>query len=151
MASPMRHVAFSLPSRITVVTSRRWLLALWFCGMVSIMTLPWSDFQGHPHWARVSWVPFLGPVDNLRDVLLNVAVFVPFGFLLAQGRSLIGPLGLLGFLGAPVLVSAAGEFYQVFCHSRFPSATDVVSNTLGAYGGLLVHTVRDRTTPRCSR
>ena len=84
MASPMRHVAFSLPSMITVVTSRRWLLALWFCGMASlapIMTLPWSDFQGHPHWACVSWVPFLGPVTTTSETFSSTLRYsCPSGF-----------------------------------------------------------------------
>ena len=108
------------------------------------MVLPLSDFQGHAHWASVTWVPFLGPVDNLRDVVLNVMVFAPFGFLFAQGRPAIRLFALLGGLGAAVLLSAAGECYQVFCHNRFPSATDVASNSLGASCGFVLCAVRDR-------
>ena len=129
---------------ITGVTARRWLLALWLCGMTGIMTFPWSDFQGHSHWARVNWAPFLGSADNLWDVLLNIAVFLPFGFLLAQGRSPSRTTALVGVLGASLVLSAAGEFYQVFCHTRFPSATDVLSSIMGAYGGWVLHTVRGR-------
>ena len=113
--------------------------------MISIMTLPWSDFQGQALWGRISWVPFLAPVDNLRDVVLNVAVFVPFGFLLSDRRSLNRRLGLLGILGAASLLSGIGEFCQVYSPSRFPSATDVVSNTLGAAGGAALYMLRRGT------
>ena len=121
---------------------QRWLLALWLCGMTSIMTLPWSDLQGHAHWSRVSWVPFVAPVDNVRDVVLNVAVFVPFGFLLSDEQSVNRRLGMLGILAAASLLSGIGEFCQVYSPSRFPSATDVVSNTLGAAGGAALYMLR---------
>lgn len=125
-----------------MMNRQRWLLALWLCGMASIMTLPWSDFQGQALWSRVTWIPFLAPVDNLRDVVLNVAVFVPFGFLLSDGRSLNRRLGILGILGVASLLSGIGELCQVYSPSRFPSATDVVSNTLGAAGGAVLHLLR---------
>ena len=121
------------------VTSHRWLLALWVCGIVGVTTLPWSGFQDHTHWANVNWVPFFGSGDNPRDVILNVVAFVPLGFLLARDQWFTRVLGLTGIVVTAVLLSSAVEFYQVFSHWRVPSVTDVVANLLGALGGAWLH------------
>ena len=42
------------------------------------------------------------------------------------------------FAISAALLSVSCEFYQVFNHSRFPSMTDVTSNTAGGMIGVLI-------------
>lgn len=115
--------------------------------MAAIMTLPWSNFRGHSHWDEVHWIPFVSSGINPRDIVLNVLAFLPYGLLLASDRFRGRSVSLFGVVGVAALFSATGEFYQVFCHNRFPSTTDIVSNTLGAYCGFVIHAIRSRTSP----
>ena len=105
------------------------------------MTLPWSNFQETPQWAKVHWIPFVSSGINVRDIVLNVAAFLPFGFLVASERCAVRPTSSFWVIGAAALFSAAGELSQLFNHSRFPSTTDIVSNTAGAYGGFILHSL----------
>ena len=101
-------------------------------GIVLITTLPWSNFQGHAHWAQVNWVPFASPFDNARDVILNGVVFGIFGYLFARAFPASRPSVTLAraWILAAVL-SASAEFYQVFCHGRFANMTDFFMNNVG--------------------
>lgn len=92
-------------------------------------------FVGHPHWRRIVWVPYSESRLSPEDVIVNLLVFFPFGFLWAfgnrRGAQALARVGLL-----VTALSVACEFYQIFCHERFPSATDVVDNSLGVFAGL---------------
>lgn len=109
---------------------RAWRVAALACavGAIAAATLPWADFQGHSHWLKVGWVPFASPV-RIRDVLLNVALFVPFGVAAAAS---VSRRRLVTAAGLAAVLSLSGEYLQVYSHNRFPSATDVVCNVLGA-------------------
>jgi VanZ family protein len=82
-----------------------------------------------------------------RDVALNVAVFVPLGWLLARvghsrGLSTLGVILLTaGGCGA---VSLAAETVQFFLPSRHSSVIDVVANTAGALLGAVMCRPRRR-------
>jgi glycopeptide antibiotics resistance protein len=92
-------------------------------------------FVGHAHWRRIVWIPFSEAHLSPKDIMVNLLVFFPFGFLWGFGS----PASPRTVWRSGVLVlglSISCEFYQVFCHERFPSATDVVDNTLGALAGL---------------
>jgi glycopeptide antibiotics resistance protein len=127
---------------ITVSSRLRFYQVLWaISAIIGICadTLPASDFVGHPHWRKVVWVPFTGAPFSLLDIIENVLLLVPFGF-----------FGMLsGYAGrskvrlviAGMLLGAAGEFYQVFCHNRYPSITDLLCNTTGAFIGAVLGTV----------
>ena len=100
-------------------------------GLVVLVTLP-RDLQDHPHWQKVVWLPFsTGPVRPL-DLLGNVLLYVPLGFALqaAASRDRRGFAMLAG--GA---LSVAMEAAQVWSHSRFPSAADVLMNVAGVAAG----------------
>lgn len=106
----------------------RLALVLWTLVVVAI-SVPFSHLTLHSHWAKVIWVPF-GPPFKPFDIVANVALYVPWGFLWSVNRS-----------GAPTrpraavfaaLLSTTIELVQVFSHMRFPSATDVVANVAGA-------------------
>lgn len=76
---------------------------------------------------------WLGP----RDFLLNILLFVPFGFLFyslwrASFRSTIATIAVVTFAGGAA--SFMIEFAQVFA-SRNSSAIDLISNTLGTAAG----------------
>lgn len=100
--------------------------------------MPWGSYQPHPHWSRVVWVPFTTPPPlTVPDVLLNVVLYAPFGWLSARrgakGRARAAAWAVFW----AVVLSAATEATQVYSHGRFPSMTDVTLNAAGALGGAL--------------
>lgn len=72
----------------------------------------------------------------VSDLLLNVVLFLPFGFLVRRTTSAKG--GMRRALFAGVLLSAAIEIAQLFLEPRFSSLSDVVANSLGAGAGALL-------------
>jgi VanZ family protein len=81
---------------------------------------------------------------NVEDVLANILLFVPLGFLtrLTLGPKL-GNLAIVFALG--VVLSGLIETSQVFLPGRFPSPVDVATNSLGAFlGGLLLESIEPR-------
>jgi VanZ family protein len=75
------------------------------------------------------------------DVALNVAVFVPLGWLVARAGHSRG-LSSLGMIlltaGGCGALSLAAETVQFFIPSRHSSVIDVVANTLGAFLGAVM-------------
>lgn len=90
---------------------------------------PWGDWVGHTHWANVGWVPYYSWPVRPFDILQNLLLFAPAGVSSA-----------LAFRRRPALAAAlltlpvafAGEATQLYSHARFPSATDLVNNVVGA-------------------
>jgi hypothetical protein len=82
---------------------------------------------------RLSWLLRLG------DVLNNVLLFVPLGFL---GRLVLGPgppaASQARVAAAGALLSATVEAVQLYLPGRFPSLVDVATNTLGAWLGAVI-------------
>ena len=101
-------------------------------GLILFVVTPWYGLRDHSHWAAVRWIPFVSPPIRLRDILPNIVFYVPFGYLFVRGtgRSVIWKAVVGAFL-----LSAATEFSQVYSHGRFPSTTDLVCNTAGAWLG----------------
>lgn len=98
--------------------------------IVAATTMPWSAYYvGHSHWARVEWVPFTQRVRPL-DFLLNILLFVPFGFTAQTAGQRVQRVVL-----AATLLSAGVEVFQVYTHGRLPTTTDVLSNATGAFLG----------------
>lgn len=66
------------------------------------------------------------------EFLANIALFVPFGLLVAAAwpRTNAGWIILLGFAA-----SAAIELVQTMLPSRYPTLSDVIANTLGTIIG----------------
>ena len=53
------------------------------------------DFLDHPHWYKVSWIPFATGVVRPLDILANVALYVPLGFVLSfKRRRLLATLAI---------------------------------------------------------
>jgi glycopeptide antibiotics resistance protein len=103
-------------------------------------TMPWSNFQGHSHWAKVCWIPFgdRSLPGFWWDVLSNMALFAPFGFTGIHARKAKTFRASAQIVALAALFSAAGELFQVYCHNRFPSMTDVSTNTAGAILGVIL-------------
>jgi glycopeptide antibiotics resistance protein len=106
----------------------RLFLLLATAGIV-LAVFPWGDFQGHTHWAKVGWIPFVSQPVRVRDIIANVLLFVPFGAAVAVNTR---RAPVLSATLAGATLSFVGEATQLYSHARFPSATDVVTNTAGA-------------------
>ena len=112
-------------------SANRLALALlgYFAFVTLVITLSPFDFG----WRRVRLTTGIDPVD----FVLNIALFLPIGFLLrslgsAHRRFGWGPV-LLAF-GFSTLIEAT----QVFIPGRFVSPNDVIANTAGAWIGVWI-------------
>ena len=112
-------------------TRARGFLFVW-TGIIMFLVLPWGSFQGHAHWDEIQWLPFISPPVLLRDSVLNTMLYIPLGYWYAKQR---GQASLWRTGAFAVALSAGTEFTQIFSHGRFPSATDVTCNVLGAWCG----------------
>ena len=95
-------------------------------------TWPITDFQDHPHWDEVEWIPFthyFGPFD----LVANVILFVPFGLAIGWGSTT--PRRALWALALGLGCSLAVEFAQVYSHNRSATVADLITNTAGAWLG----------------
>ena len=119
------------------------VLLLLATSLIALIVLPWGDFQGHTHWSNVGWIPFVSQPVRLRDIVANVLLFMPFGAATALNARR-SPL-MVTTLGGATL-SLLAEAAQLYSHTRFPSATDVVTNTVGAAAAALLMT-RHLTEP----
>jgi len=76
---------------------------------------------------------------TLEDVLVNIAAYVPLGFLLARAlmRALGNARAVLCALVLVAAVSLAMETVQMFMPTRIASNVDLVTNTIGGLIGAL--------------
>ena len=100
---------------------------------ILLIVVPWSTFQSHSHWARVAWVPFLTGPFRLRDIILNTLLYFPLGY----WHTRAWPLRARWWhtLALALLLASATELTQVFSHRRYPTATDITCNAVGALCG----------------
>ena len=93
------------------------------------------------HAARISWHPFrLRDGDiSLPDIVQNILLFIPFGFLgfvSVIDKSSHLRLKMLILVGMGASLSAFVEFLQIFSFTRFTSVSDVIFNALGTAVGV---------------
>lgn len=86
-------------------------------------------------WVAVHFDIGLSTSYTVFEFLANIALFVPLGILLVVGWPRWSPwlVILLGYAA-----SATIELVQSLLPSRFPTLSDVVANTLGTIGGVLL-------------
>ena len=120
----------------------RMMALAWTATILMFGILPLSDYVGHSHWQYIKWVPALDDLpsplyllDIGSDVVANTMLFVPFGYLLAFSRGEQTQKHFLLIGGVAAVLSCGIEFFQVYCHSRFPSVLDVVANVTGSLIG----------------
>ena len=115
------------------MTRERSYFALW-TGLILLLVVPWLTFKDHSHWQRVGWIPFFSSEVKIRDIIANVLLYVPWGFFwVRQRHDPVRHVWAVVVLAA--VLSIGTEVTQVYSHGRFPSATDVVCNLVGAYAG----------------
>jgi len=89
--------------------------------------------------SAISWVPFVDP-DGTRasipDMVQNILLFLPFGFLgLLAGYPERGVSNVFKVTALGLLLSFSVEILQLFTSNRTTSATDIVTNTIGTFAG----------------
>ena len=119
-------------------------LLLWIVLILMAGVLPLSNFVGHSHWEYIKWVPSASDlrspkylVDIFIDIVGNTALFFPLGYFLSRLLTSSSPSRqwlLAAGIGGTLSLSI--EFYQVYCHSRFPSIFDVITNVTGTLMGI---------------
>src|SRR6516225_6698847 len=122
-----------------------WSTRILVLGLAGILFLTLYPFRfAVPSSVLMHGSPFLlGASEKAKplDILLNVLLFVPFGFGLAARVKKIGT----GRLATVILTWAAGallsyviEFLQLFVPGRSSGWDDVVTNSLGAFVGAII-------------
>jgi glycopeptide antibiotics resistance protein len=103
--------------------------------LIVAATVPWTSVVGHTHWQKVQWIPFRSPPIKLFDVLVNVALYLPFGYQFVRAFPPRARAWQAAALAAAL--SLVVEWTQLYSHSRFPSVQDVVCNALGSWVGAI--------------
>jgi glycopeptide antibiotics resistance protein len=65
------------------------------------------------------------------DIIQNLLLFAPFGCFVALGVTRRRH-GVLLAAALTLMIAFAGEASQLYSHTRFPSATDLTCNVIGA-------------------
>ena len=136
--------ASSAPPAGGVVSPRStplaWILALAYTLLVVYASLqPFRDWRQPSaeilHFLSAPWPRYI----TLDDVLINVAAYVPLGFLLALafGARLRVPWSVLAAALLATLMSLAMETVQAFLATRIASKVDLLSNGAGALFGAM--------------
>lgn len=100
-----------------------------------------STMSFHP---RISLIPFVDMISGPIDTMLNVVLFVPFGFflpLLYKKYHHIKPVVLTGFL-----FSLSVEIVQMFDWGS-TDINDLITNTMGACLGYFVYCLLSKALP----
>lgn len=86
--------------------------------------------------AEFNWIPLIdivnGPAEYIKNTVLNIILFVPFGFLLFAVWSKYRPLKITFFTGLGL--SLIIEILQIFSY-RFTDVDDLLTNTAGTMMG----------------
>lgn len=130
------------PAQGPTVTGRRLtrLMLGYLLASVAVVVLAPFEFAAP---GPLEWWPAGSGGTTIADVVLNVVLFVPLGFLadrLGGGRRAPWRTALLG-----VVVSLAIEVTQLFIPGRYTSLVDVASNGAGAWLGAVGSAVLRRS------
>lgn len=106
--------------------------------------LPWlvTDLGWRPH-PRAYLLEFrlASPLRLAGDAVFNLAMFVPFGWLLARGIEDVGASArarIVIVVAACAALSLMVETAQLFLVSRYSSAIDILTNTAGSVVGAVI-------------
>ena len=121
-------------------TPLAWILALAYTLLVVYASLqPFRDWRQPSaeilHFLSAPWPRYI----TLDDVLINVAAYVPLGFLLALalGARLRTPWSVLAAALFAILLSLAMETAQAFLATRIASKVDLLTNGAGGLFGAM--------------
>jgi glycopeptide antibiotics resistance protein len=132
-------------------------LILWIVFILLVGVLPLRNFVGHAHWEYIKWVP-IPTVEDLRspkylldissDIVGNALLFLPLGYVLRRLLTSSSPLRqLLIAAGIGGTLSLGIELYQVYCHNRFPSIFDIITNVTGTLLGVRLSLFSRKSVP----
>ncbi len=107
-------------------------LFIYMTAVVILITLIPFTFR-IPAGFHVGWS------TDAPDMITNVFLFLPVGFLFRLSRGKNRDRFCVKTLGLGILLSAAIEFTQIFIPGRYCSVVDVVTNGLGAWLGAVVY------------
>ena len=131
----------------------RTILCLWLISVLLVISFPWPKFDGTPHWENIQWIPFTHLSFHqtvMAETAANFLAFIPIGYLMVRSLSPGSrhPFFLASLLG---FWSSVGiEFYQLFCHDRVPSTTDVLMNVSGTVLGAWLAVALDQILTLCA-
>lgn len=125
-----------------------WPLALVYTALIVFASLfPFEGWRAQGISPEVFlWAPILPPYWTGFDVAINIAGYMPLGFLLALALLRSGgrhPPVLLA-VAAGVLLSLVMEFLQIYLPQRVPSNLDLLLNAVGTLGGTLLAALLER-------
>ena len=92
---------------------------------------------------RIVFIPFVDMIKGPVDTMLNIILFLPFGFfmpLLYKKYNRAGRIALAGFL-----LSLSIEFAQMFGMGA-TDINDLITNTVGACLGYFIYYLLSKTT-----
>ncbi len=140
----------TFPSVIVSPALKRFIRSLWMVSALFVVygtTIPF-DFELSAHGkvgmeALEALEKFprtereMKQVDMWGDILQNVLLFLPFGFLgfLSMGKGYTNLWKIAVVTGAGFLLSCGVEFLQLYSPVRHTSPVDVLTNTMGALSG----------------
>ena len=125
---------------------------MYTAALLPALLTPVPALHAHPRAYLREFAGFPASI-MIRDVALNVAIFVPLGWLLARGSG-GGRSSVLLATAIAVTLSFSVETIQYFITTRYSSILDVLANTSGALGGSLLGARPRRTHAwhgRCSQ
>lgn len=139
---------------LTELMTKRRVVSLLLVVLAIAPLFPFSNYVGHPHWALIRWTPFEDfslSKNMLKDVLGNLLWFMMFGYLLHyvlnKRRGSLRAMTTITVVAAGISLSI--ELFQVFCHNRIPSMTDIICNVFGAIiGGFFAEKQRAMSATR---
>lgn len=117
------------PQRKSAFTSA---LFIYMTAVVILITLIPFTFR-IPAEFRIGWS------GNVPDMITNVILFLPVGFLFRLSRGKNRDRFCAKALCLGILLSSAIEFTQIFIPGRYCSVVDVLTNGLGAWLGAMVY------------
>lgn len=110
------------------------ILLLYYLGVVLVVTLA-------PFRFAVPMEPWIHRMVAWDDLIANVLLFVPLGFLYPLSRLSEREPSLAWSFLLGLVLSSAIETAQLYELERFPSIPDVLSNATGAWAGSLLQRV----------
>lgn len=96
---------------------------------------------------QANYIPycnFMGRRTSLSDVISNILLFIPYGFLLCwilREKTFSLSKSQIICLVSSFLLSLSIEFLQLFFTSRTTSLTDIINNVLGTYIGCILNNI----------